>query len=67
MPSLVGLTGNATADLGLGGSLQQQVAGETEEEKRKRLAAMQAQRYSGLGASPAAQMLLGGAGAAGGY
>lgn len=60
---LVGLTGSATADLGLGGDLQRQVADETDEERRKRLAQMQATKYSGLTASPATQMLFGGRGA----
>jgi hypothetical protein len=64
---LYGLTGSATADLGLGGQLQQQVAGETEEQRKKRLAQMASQKYSGLTASPATQMLFGGTGAGGRY
>jgi len=56
MPSnpMQGMTGMASADLGLGNTLASQVADETEEEKRKRR----------LGLSPmqseAASMLLGG-------
>ncbi len=40
-------TGSAVNDLGLGGQLSQQVAGETEEERRKRMAQMQQQRLMG--------------------
>lgn len=49
------------ADLGLGDLLGQQVAGETEEEKKKRLASMSQQGKPA--ASPAAMQLLGGTGA----
>ena len=46
----------ASTDLGLGGSLNQQVLTETEEEKKKRLALQQQQKLLG-GAGNAAQML----------
>ncbi len=48
------LTGMAAMDLGLGNQLPQQVADQTEEEKRKKRLGMSAMQ------SPAAQMLLGG-------
>jgi hypothetical protein len=48
-------------DLGLGDLLGQQVAGETEEDRKKRLAGMSQQGKPA--ASPAAMQLLGGAGA----
>jgi hypothetical protein len=47
------LTGNASADLGLGTDLANQVNSETEEQRKKRLAQMQQQM------SPGAQSLLG--------
>lgn len=47
------LTGIASADLGLGSNLQQQVQDETEEEKKKRRMGLSPLQ------SPAAQMLLG--------
>lgn len=57
-PNSLGL--GAVSDLGLGDMLGQQVAGETEEERKKRLLGMQEQgKASG---SPAAMQLLGGAG-----
>ncbi len=61
------LSGSATADLGLGDMLQQQVAGESDEERRKRLREMQMQKMAGPGATPATAMLFGAAGGAGGY
>lgn len=50
----------ATEALGLGDQLQQQVAGETEEERKKRMAQIAQQRLSGMGASPATSALFGG-------
>lgn len=64
--ALPGLTGSATADLGLGGMLQDQVSGETEEARKRRLAQMQQQKLAGMGATPATQMLFGSTGGAGG-
>lgn len=46
--------GGVTMDLGLGSALNQQLADETEDEKKKRMLGMSALQ------SPAAQMLLGG-------
>ncbi len=57
---LPNLTGIASTDLGLGSNLQQQVADQTEEEKRRRRLSLSAMQ------SPAAQMLLGGIGAGAG-
>jgi len=37
----------AGMDLGLGGALQQQVAGETEDERKKRMLEMQQQQFGG--------------------
>lgn len=51
----------AADDLGMGDLLGQQVAGETEEERKKRLAAMSQQGKPA--GSPAAMQLLGGVGA----
>lgn len=50
----------AVADLGLGGLLQQQVTGETEEERKKRLQQMQENQMMGPAGSPATLSLLGG-------
>jgi hypothetical protein len=50
----------AVNDLGMGDLLGQQVAGETEEERKKRLAAMSEQGKPA--GSPAAMQLLGGLG-----
>ena len=58
---LPNLTGIASADLGLGSNLQQQVQDETEEERKKRLMGLSSLQ------SPAAQMLLGGASGAGSF
>lgn len=48
----------AASDLGLGDMLSQQVAGETEEQRKKRMAQMQQEKSM----SPAAMSLLGGYG-----
>lgn len=50
----------AATDLGMGDLLGQQVAGETEEERKKRLAGMSEQGKAA--GSPAAMQLLGGLG-----
>jgi hypothetical protein len=50
----------AATDLGMGDMLGQQVVGETEEERKKRLAAMSQQGKPA--GSPAAMQLLGGLG-----
>ncbi len=58
------MTGNAITDLGLGSQLSQQVAGESEDERKKRMEQMQQQQL--LGASPAVSSLFtrrGGSGA----
>lgn len=57
------MTGIATTDLGFGGSLQQQVDGETEEQRRKRLLQQQDRNAMGPAGSPATQALFGGFGA----
>ncbi len=63
LSSLTGsLSGDATTDLGLGGALRDQVAGETDETRKKRLLQMQQQRLAGMGATPATQMLFGATG-----
>lgn len=49
----------AVTDLGLGDMLGQQVAGETEEERKKRMALMQQSRLLGPAASPAVESLFG--------
>ncbi len=54
----------AGKDLGLGGLLQDQVAGETDEERKKRMKQMQDRNMMGPG-SLAVQSLLGGMGANG--
>lgn len=65
---LPGLTGSAADDLGLGGMLQGQVAGETDEERKRRIAQANQQRLAGMGGTPATQMLFGGgAPGTGGY
>lgn len=53
------LTGNALTDLGLGGQLSQQVAGETEEERKKRMAALAQQQMLGPAGSMAVTSLFG--------
>ena len=50
----------AAGDLGLGDMLGQQVAGETAEERKKRMLEMQQRQMMGSAGSPAATMLLGG-------
>jgi len=65
-----GLTGSATADLGLGlgDMLQQQVADETEEERKKRMAQLAQRKQIGMGATAATAMLFGSTGGGpGGY
>lgn len=57
----------AAGDLGLGDMLGQQVAGETEEQRKKRMLEMQQRQMMGSAGSPAAQMLLGGMRGAGSY
>lgn len=59
MPSFMGgLTGAAT-DLGLGSMLQDQVAGETEEQRKKRMLEQQQRSLMGPGSSLAVPMLFG--------
>jgi hypothetical protein len=60
MPAPGGLS-PASSDLGLGSMLSDQVAGETEEQRKKRLQQLQQQRFM----SPAASSLLGGDGLSG--
>jgi hypothetical protein len=50
----------AGAELGLGGALADQVAGETEEQRRRRMAQIAAQRQTGMNMSPAGMELFGG-------
>jgi hypothetical protein len=57
----------ATTALGLGDQLSEQVAGETEEQRRRRMAQIAQQRLSGMGASPATSALFGGMGAGMGF
>jgi hypothetical protein len=64
MPA-TGLTGSATSDLGLGGTLADQVAGETEEQRKKRMAALAASKQAGMGTGSASAMLLGTSGGLG--
>lgn len=61
-----GLTG-AAADLGLGGMLADQVAGETEEQRKKRMQMMQERQMTGPGGSLATLSLYGGGARGGGY
>lgn len=49
----------AGADLGLGDMLSQQVAGETEEERKKRMALLQQNRMLGPSGSPSVAALFG--------
>lgn len=51
--------GTASTDLGLGGSLSQQVSGETDEQRRRRLAQLQQMKTVGLPGASATQMLFG--------
>lgn len=55
----------AVSALGLGGSLSDQVKGETEEERKKRMKQMQEQSLMGTTGSPATMALFGGSGATG--
>lgn len=58
--------GGAAADLGLGSSLSQQVQGETEEQRKKRLAQIQQQQQLGPAGSMAVTSIFGmGAGSRG--
>ncbi len=50
----------AAADLGLGSALAQQVAGETEDERKRRLAREAQMKALGPAASPAVMSLFGG-------
>ncbi len=50
----------ASTDLGLGSLLTDQVAGETEEQRKKRMAEMQQRQLMGPAGSPATLALLGG-------
>jgi hypothetical protein len=50
---------SASADLGLGDQLSQQVAGETEEQRKKRLAQIQQQQQLGPAGSMAVTSLFG--------
>ncbi len=59
------LSGSATADLGLGDMLQQQVAGETEEERKRRLAQMRQAQLMGPAGASAVTSLFGMRGASG--
>lgn len=63
MPRTPGGLSPATADLGLGTMLADQVAGETEEQRRKRM--QEAQQQRGFGGSPAVMSLFGTGGAGG--
>lgn len=56
----------ASTDLGLGSLLTDQVAGETEEQRRKRMLEQQQQKLTGLAGSPATLALFGGGMRAGG-
>lgn len=55
----------ASSDLGLGDMLQQQVQGETEEQRKKRMAEMQARQQLGPAGSLAVTSLFGMNGGAG--
>ena len=57
----------AAADLGLGSALTQQVAGETEEERKRRLAREAQMKALGPAASPAVMSLFGSGGLQGAY
>jgi hypothetical protein len=63
-PSIGGNGGgfSAVSDLGLGGTLGQQVAGETEEQRKKRMAMIQQQQMLGPSGSMAVTSLLGNTG-----
>lgn len=55
----------AGSDLGLGSMLQEQVAGETEEQRKKRMLQMQERQAMGPAGSPATLALFGGLGGLG--
>lgn len=57
----------AAADLGLGSALTQQVAGETEEERKRRLAREAQMKALGPAASPAVMSLFDSGGSQGAY
>ena len=59
-PGTAAATGNAAADLGLGSALAQQVAGESEDERKRRLAREAQMKALGPAASPAVMSLFGG-------
>lgn len=59
--------GAAASDLGLGGALGQQVADETDEQRKKRLAMMQQQQALGPAGSLAVNSIFGGMGKSAGY
>lgn len=61
------LTGMASTDLGLGDQLAGQVAGETDEERKKRLAQMKQMQLLGPAGSMAVASLFGARGAGAGY
>lgn len=56
---MAALSGSAVTDLGLGGQLSQQVADETDEQRKKRLAQMQQSALLGPSGSMAVTSLLG--------
>lgn len=56
------MTGFVAQDLGLGGMLQDQVAGETEEQRKKRMQELQDRQRMGPAGSPATLALFGGMG-----
>ncbi len=56
----------ASTDLGLGSLLTDQVAGETEEQRKKRMQELQQQKLMGPAGSPATLALFGGGMGAGG-
>lgn len=58
---------SAVDDLGLGDMLGQQVAGETDEARKKRMAQMQQDRMMGPGGSLATMSLFGGMGGGSNY
>lgn len=58
---------SAADDLGLGDMLGQQVAGETEEVRKKRMLQMQERNMMGPAGSPATLSLFGGLGGGTGY
>lgn len=64
MPAISGLNSGlgAVNDLGLGASLGSQVAGETEEQRKKRMATIEQQQLLGPSGSMAVTSLLGSTG-----